>query len=88
MFTKIFKTTIDRLLTSFLALSSTVVIIYTALFNTTSRDSSADIGTAFGLHGRGSILGRIKRLLHSVQTGSETHSASYPMVTEGFFPRE
>jgi hypothetical protein len=46
-----------------------------------SRDSSVDIGTGYGLDGRGSIPGRGKSFLHSVQTGSEAHPASYPMGT-------
>jgi hypothetical protein len=42
----------------------------------------------YGLDSRGSIPGRGKRfsLLHSVQTGSGAHPASYPMGTAGDFP--
>jgi hypothetical protein len=52
------------------------------------RDSSVSIATAYGLGGRGSIPGKGKRcsLLHSVQTGSVAHPASYTMGTVGSFP--
>jgi hypothetical protein len=42
-------------------------------------DSSVDLATGYGLDGRGSIPGRGKIffLLHSVQTGSEDHPASF-----------
>jgi hypothetical protein len=41
----------------------------------------------YGMDGCGSIPGRDKgfSLLHSVQTGYEVHSASYPMGTDGYF---
>jgi hypothetical protein len=44
----------------------------------------------YGLDGRGSIPGRGKIffLLHSVQTESETHPASYSMGTRDKFPTE
>jgi hypothetical protein len=46
-----------------------------------SWNSLAGIATGYGLDGRSLILGRGKKcfLLHSVQTGSGVHSASYPM---------
>jgi hypothetical protein len=53
-----------------------------------SSDSSVNIATAYGLDRRGLIPSRGKRfsLLHSVQTGSGAHPASYPMGTAGPFP--
>jgi hypothetical protein len=44
-----------------------------------SRDSSVGIATGYGLNGRSSITSRdnIFSLLHSVQTGSRAHPASY-----------
>jgi hypothetical protein len=53
-----------------------------------SRDSSAGIALGYGLDDRGSrVLGAGKfSLHHSVQNGSEVHSASYPMGTRGYFP--
>jgi hypothetical protein len=43
--------------------------------------TSVGIATGYGLDGRGSILGRVKRLslLHSVHTGSGAHPVCYPM---------
>jgi hypothetical protein len=42
----------------------------------------------YGLDGRDSITGRGKRcyILHSLQTASGDHAASYPMGIEGAFP--
>jgi hypothetical protein len=51
-----------------------------------SRDSSVGIATGYGLDGQGLIPGRDVSLLHSVQTGSGAHPASYPMGTGGSFP--
>jgi hypothetical protein len=53
-----------------------------------NRDSSVGIATGHGLDGWGSISGRDGgfSLLHSVQTGSWTHPASYPMGIGGSFP--
>jgi hypothetical protein len=50
-----------------------------------SRDSSVVIVTGYGLAVQGSIPGRGKRfsLLHSFQTGSESHPAAYTMATGG-----
>jgi hypothetical protein len=44
--------------------------------------------TSYGLDGRGFIPGRDNylSLLHSVQTDSGAHSASYPLGTGGSFP--
>jgi hypothetical protein len=50
-------------------------------------DSSVGIATGYGLDGLGSIPGRGKRFLHSVQTGSGPHPASYPMGTDGLSSR-
>jgi hypothetical protein len=54
-------------------------------------DSSVGIATAYGLDDR--MIGvrfpvavRNFSLRHRVQTGSEAHSASYPMGTGGSFP--
>jgi hypothetical protein len=46
------------------------------------------MATGYGLEGSGSIPVKNKRfyLLHSVQTGSGFHPASYTMDTWGFFP--
>jgi hypothetical protein len=52
--------------------------------------TSLDLGTGYGLDGRGSITGMGKRflsLLHSVQTGSVAHPASDPMSAVGCFLR-
>jgi hypothetical protein len=45
-----------------------------------SRDSSVSIASGYRLDGQGSISGRGRyvSLLHSVQTGSVVHPASYP----------
>jgi hypothetical protein len=50
-----------------------------------SWDSSVGIETGYGLDDLGSIAGRGKSLslLHSVQTNSGAHPASYPMGTGG-----
>jgi hypothetical protein len=53
------------------------------------RESSVSIAISYGLDGRGSIPGRDKNFLstlHSVQTSSGAHLASYTMVTWGPFP--
>jgi hypothetical protein len=52
------------------------------------RDSSVGIATGCGLDVRHSFLGRTRNfsILHSFQTGSGAHPASYPMGTEGSFP--
>jgi hypothetical protein len=56
-----------------------------------SRDSSVGIATGYGLDRRGSILDSGKRflfsLLHSFQTDSGAHPASYSMRMGGSFPR-
>jgi hypothetical protein len=54
-----------------------------------SPDSSVTTVTGYGLDGSGSIPGRGERyfLLHGVQTGSEAHTASYPMGTGGSIPK-
>jgi hypothetical protein len=51
-------------------------------------DSSVGIVTGYGVCMAGVWPGRGKRfsLLHSVQTGSGAHPASYPMCTLGSFP--
>jgi hypothetical protein len=55
------------------------------LFCFGSRDGSVGIVTGYGLDGRGSILaGTTFSPLHSVQTGSGAHPASYPMDAGGF----
>jgi hypothetical protein len=46
-----------------------------------SRDSSVGIATGYGLDGPGFDFS----LLHSVQTGSGAHPASYPIGTGGSF---
>jgi hypothetical protein len=52
-----------------------------------SRGSSDGIVTGYGMDGPGSIPGSAGfSLLHSVQTDSGVHPASFPMRTEGFFP--
>jgi hypothetical protein len=53
-----------------------------------SRDSPVGIDMGYGLDGRDSIPVQAKdfSLLHSVQTGSGTHPASYAMGTGGCFP--
>jgi hypothetical protein len=43
--------------------------------------SRVSIAASYELEGRGSISCRDFSLLHSVQTGSGTHSLSYPMST-------
>jgi hypothetical protein len=50
-----------------------------------SRDISLVMATGYGLDGWGSIPGTGKRysILHSVQTGSVAHPASYPMGIGG-----
>jgi hypothetical protein len=57
-------------------------------YNWRSRDSSVGIATGHALDGRGSILVRGKRfsLIHSIQTSSGAHPASYPMGTGVSFP--
>jgi hypothetical protein len=52
-----------------------------------SRYNSVGIATGYELEGRGSILdrGKIFFLFHSVQTGSGSPPASYPMGTGGSF---
>jgi hypothetical protein len=52
------------------------------------RGSSFVIATGYELDGSGSIpcRGRDFSLLHSVQTGSGVHPASYTMGTGVFFP--
>jgi hypothetical protein len=52
-----------------------------------SRDSSVGIATSYGLDGRHSIPSRVRdsSVLHSVETGCGTHSASYPKGTGGCF---
>jgi hypothetical protein len=56
-------------------------------FNPGSWDSSVGIATRYGLGGPGSIPAvQDFSLLHSVQTGSGAHPASYPMGTGGSFP--
>jgi hypothetical protein len=56
--------------------------------STLSRNSSVGIGTGYGLDGLGLIPGRHRdfALLHNVQAGSVSHSASYPIDTTCFFP--
>jgi hypothetical protein len=50
----------------------------------TSRDISVGTAKGYELDGRGSVQDRGKRLpFSSVEAGSETHPASYPM---GSFP--
>jgi hypothetical protein len=47
------------------------------------------IATGYGLDDRGVGVpspGRVKNFLHSVQTGSGAHPASYPVGTGGSFP--
>jgi hypothetical protein len=57
-------------------------------FGVQGRDSSVGIATGFGPDDRGSIrAGKHFYLLHSVQTGSEAHPASYPMGIGDDFPR-
>jgi hypothetical protein len=53
-----------------------------------SRDSSVDITTGYGLEGRGSILDRSKifSVIHSVQTGTKTRPACYPVDPGDSFP--
>jgi hypothetical protein len=53
-----------------------------------SRDSSVGVATGYGLDGWGSIpgTGRDFPLLHSVQTGSGAHPASYTFKNVGSFP--
>jgi hypothetical protein len=52
-----------------------------------SHFSRADTETGYELDGRGFIPGRGKRFspIHSVQTGSEAHTASYVTGTQGSF---
>jgi hypothetical protein len=54
---------------------------------TQRRDSSVRVAMGYWLEGRGSTPGRNKRFspLHSVQTGSGTHPASYRMGIGGSF---
>jgi hypothetical protein len=53
-------------------------------------DSSVGIATGYRLNGRGSVPGRTKdvSLLHSVQTRSGAHQASYPVSTGALSPEE
>jgi hypothetical protein len=53
-----------------------------------SEDSSVDIPAGYGHGGRSSfpVGARDLSSLHSVQTGSESHSASYSMGTMVSFP--
>jgi hypothetical protein len=53
-----------------------------------SRDISIGTATSYGLDGRGSMSGRGKRFyfLHTVQTVTTLHPASYPVGTEVSFP--
>jgi hypothetical protein len=63
-------------------------IIYYIILSSKSRDSTVGIATGYGLDGRGSIPGKGQEIiLRSFQTGFGTHPASYPMGTEGLFPR-
>jgi hypothetical protein len=57
-------------------------------FPISSSFSSVRIATGYGLVSRGSIFGRVKVFspLHSVQTVSGAHPASYPMGTGASFP--
>jgi hypothetical protein len=58
---------------------------YTAPISLRRTNSSVGIPTGYGLDGRGSIPKREKIFLFSsVQTGSGTHPASYPMDPGGF----
>jgi hypothetical protein len=56
--------------------------------NIMDEHSAVGIEMGYELHGRGSIPGRAKDflLLHSVNTGSETHPASYTMGIGGPSP--
>jgi hypothetical protein len=67
-------------------LTSTADMVH---YDLSSEDSSVGISTDYGLDGRGSILSMSKdcSLFHSVQSCSGAHPASYPMGTEGSFPR-
>jgi hypothetical protein len=53
-----------------------------------SRDSAVGITMSYGMEGPDSILGSAMffSLLHSIQTETETHPASYSMGTGGSFP--
>jgi hypothetical protein len=55
-----------------------------------SRDSSVGIATGYGLEGNVPVPAGARdfSLLHSVQTGTAAHPASYPMDTGGPYPRE
>jgi hypothetical protein len=56
------------------------------LFSLKNRDSLVGIGTGYGLDGKGLIPGWVTffSLLHSVETRTEAHPASYPMGTRGY----
>jgi hypothetical protein len=57
------------------------VVIIIILWN---QGSSVGITTGYGLDGPGSIPGKARFLfLHTIQTGSGAHSASYPVGTGG-----
>jgi hypothetical protein len=53
-----------------------------------SRDSSVGIAASCRLDSPGSVPGKARdsSLLHSIQTGSGAHPASYPMGTGYYFP--
>jgi hypothetical protein len=51
-----------------------------------NQDSSVGIAMGYRLDSPGSIPGKGMTFLHSVQTGSGAHPASYPLSTECPFP--
>jgi hypothetical protein len=63
------------------------LISYAVLSDTAIQDGSVSIVMVCGLHGQGSIHGRGKKFifLHSIQTYSGAHPATYPVGTRGFF---
>jgi hypothetical protein len=70
--------------------ATATILLQQAYKRRRNRDSSFCIATNYELAGRG-VGVRVPAwqnfsLLHSVQTSSGAHPASYPMVTEGSFP--